>query len=384
MEHPTLSVMVPMAIQDPGLFKCLITAAQSLYERRRNPDPRRSVRSKALILAQNDAIQALQKRLSQPDAPFDDGVVMSVLHLMTADSSAADLPALKMHLKGARQIIALRGGLGVSPAHLALRGTMATTEFYIALGQYLGLSPDDRSAIPMQPITYVGHPFPPKVCDYVAKMPVGIAEAALTGQLSVRCMKLFAELSQWAPLADRVQTGQAQPPQDVLTRYARLYCAPREFARDAMMLVLDLQRSGIPPGLEHVTASGLATIVRHMSEQNPTTFLDHMSLNILLANVKAIDTPTVAESEVIIWLALVIKWRTQPAGPLPKADELLEYALESFPATRTWKSMAKICRKFWWFGRFETEWKATWQRGLERLEQQRRGVEERRAPLIRG
>merc|ERR1711939_884983 len=26
--------MVPMAIQDPGLFKCLITAAQSLYERR--------------------------------------------------------------------------------------------------------------------------------------------------------------------------------------------------------------------------------------------------------------------------------------------------------------------------------------------------------------
>lgn len=147
MEHPTLSVMVPMAIQDPGLFKCLITAAQSLYERRRNPDPRRSVRSKALILAQNDAIQALQKRLAQPDAPFDDCVVMSVLHLMTADvshislkpprrkniilttlgqSSAADLPALKWHLKGARQIIALRGGLGVSPAHLALRGTMAT------------------------------------------------------------------------------------------------------------------------------------------------------------------------------------------------------------------------------------------------------------------
>ncbi len=92
MEHPTLSVMVPMAIQDPGLFKCLITAAQSLYERRRNPDPRRSVRSKALILAQNDAIQALQKRLSQPDAPFDDGVVMSVLHLMTADVSHISKP----------------------------------------------------------------------------------------------------------------------------------------------------------------------------------------------------------------------------------------------------------------------------------------------------
>ncbi|KAJ9496494.1 hypothetical protein H2202_008157 [Exophiala xenobiotica] len=394
MEHPTLSVMVPMAIQDPGLFKCLITAAQSLYERRRNPDPRGSVRSKALILAQNDAIQALQKRLAQPDAPFDDGVVMSVLHLMTADSSAADLPALKMHLKGARQIIALRGGLGGSPAHLALRGTMSTTEFYIALAQYLRLSPDDRSAMPMQPITYVGHPFPPKVCDYVAKMPVGIAEAALTGQLSVRCMKMLAELSQWAPLADRGLAGSGQQaqqpqqpepqPQDVqMARYARLYCAPREFARDAMMLVLDLQRSGIPPGLEHVTASGLATIVRHMSEQNPTTIFDHMSLNILLANVKAIDTPTVAESEVIIWLALVVKWRTQSAkGPSPKADELLEYALESFPATRTWnKGMAKICRKFWWFGRFETEWKATWQRGLERLEQRRRRVVEEKKGL---
>ncbi|KIW42002.1 uncharacterized protein PV06_05593 [Exophiala oligosperma] len=382
MEHPALSVMVPMAMQDPALFKCLVTAAQSLFEWRRSPNPNQPERSRALILAQNDAIKALRTRLAKPDAQYDDGLIISVVHLMTADSSARDIQALKMHLKGARQIIALRGGLTESTVHLALRGTMATTEFYIALGQYLHLSPDDLSAVPMRPINYVGHPFPPDVCDYIAKMPPGIAEAALTGQLSVRCMRILSELTQWAPLADRSDV--ILPGEEATAKYSRLYCKPREFARDAMALCLDLKRAKIPPGLEHVTMLGLAAIIRHLSGHQRTDFFDHLLLTALFVNVKAIDTPSVAESEVIVWVVLVIKWRTQSGGMLQKADELLEYALKSFPATRTWKGMAKICRKFWWFGRFEAEWKITWQRGLDSRMIQRRNEGQKLQSTRRG
>lgn len=85
MEHPALSVMVPMAMQDPALFKCLVTAAQSLFEWRRSPNPNQPQRSRALVLAQNDAIKALRKRLAKPDAQYDDGLIISVVHLMTAD-----------------------------------------------------------------------------------------------------------------------------------------------------------------------------------------------------------------------------------------------------------------------------------------------------------
>ena len=194
-------------------------------------------------------------------------------------------------------------------------------------------------------------------------------------------MKILSGLAQWAPLADRNDV--VLPGEEATAKYSRLYCKPREFARDAVALSLDLKRAKIPAGLEHVTMLGLAAIIRHLSGHQRTDFFDHLLLTALFANVKAIDTPSVVESEVIIWVVLVIKWRTQSGGMLQKADELLEYALKSFPATRTWKGMAKICRKFWWFGRFEAEWKSTWQRGLDKMIQ-RRSEEQKLQSVKRG
>lgn len=85
--HPALSVLIPMAMQDAGLFKSFLAAAQSQYEWRRNRNPRNPRRSQAMLIIQNDAISSLQKRLAQPSAHLDDGLIMSVLHIMVADVS---------------------------------------------------------------------------------------------------------------------------------------------------------------------------------------------------------------------------------------------------------------------------------------------------------
>jgi hypothetical protein len=76
-----------MSMQDPALFKCFLVAAQSLYEWRRNRNPRQPQRSKTMLQLQTDAISSLQKRVAQPAAYLDDGLVISVLHLMVADVS---------------------------------------------------------------------------------------------------------------------------------------------------------------------------------------------------------------------------------------------------------------------------------------------------------
>ena len=86
--HPALSVLIPMAMRDTGLFRAFLAAAQSQYEWRRKRNPRNPQRSQAMIMIQNDAIATLQKRLAQPAAHLDDGVIMSVLHLMVADVSS--------------------------------------------------------------------------------------------------------------------------------------------------------------------------------------------------------------------------------------------------------------------------------------------------------
>jgi hypothetical protein len=121
--------------------------------------------------------------------------------------------------------------------------------------------------------------------------------------------------------------------------------------------------------LEHVICLGLAIAVRHVSGENRTNIFDTASLAALTKGVKAIDSPSVADSEVIIWISLLVNWRTQSAKPIPRANELLDYVLESFPAARTWKKVSIICRKFWWFERFQSDWEECWRRGIDRQQQ---------------
>ncbi|KIW84511.1 hypothetical protein Z517_03761 [Fonsecaea pedrosoi CBS 271.37] len=382
VDHPVISVLFPLSMQDPGLFKCLLFGAQSLHDWRR--DPFHVNRSRDMLKLQNEAILSLRERLSAPSAHLDDGVLISITHLMIADSSRRDLASLKSHLKGARQIISLRGGLGDTPAHLAIRALLTTMEFYIALGQYLQISPDDPTAIPKSHIEYIRHPFPPDICREVAALPVGLAEAALSGHLSVQCIKLLASVASWAPLVDGLTTSSsssssaASPSdqsQDLKTRYCRLFCEPRECSRSAIIILLDLKRSRLPVGLEHVICLGLAIAVRHLSGENRTNIFDTASLAALTKSVKAIESPSVSDSEVIIWLSLLISWRTQSAKPVPKADALLDYVLDSFPVSRSWKKVSAICRKFWWFDCFHAEWEKCWSRGMAR-QQQRLSMEQ--------
>ena len=192
----------------------------------------------------------------------------------------------------------------------------------------------------------------------------------------MQCIKLLASVASWASLvigpsisSDEVDNSQ--------NRYSRLFAEPRECARNAIILLLDLRRSGLPSGLEHVICLGLSIAVRHVSGENRTNIFDTASLAALTKGVKIIDSPSVADSEVIIWISLLVNWRTQSAKPAPKANELLDYVLDSFPASRSWKKVSVTCRKFWWFERFQSDWEECWSRGIAR-QQQRLSVDEPR------
>lgn len=181
----------------------------------------------------------------------------------------------------------------------------------------------------------------------------------------MQCIKLLASVASWAPLANDSSTisDNSESSQD---RYCRLYCEPRECSRNAIMLLLDLRRSGLPGGLEHIICLGLAIAVRHVSGENRTNIFDTASLAALTKGVISMENPSLPDSEVIIWISLLVNWRTQSTKPVPKANELLDYVLDSFPAARTWKKVSVICRKFWWFDRFKSEWEQCWSRGIAR------------------
>ena len=76
-------------MQDPDLFKCLLVVAQSLHDWRRHPF--HVNRSHGMLKLQNEAILSLQKRLAAPQAHLDDGLLISITHLMVADVGSPSL-----------------------------------------------------------------------------------------------------------------------------------------------------------------------------------------------------------------------------------------------------------------------------------------------------
>ena len=85
VDHPAISVVFSMSMQDADLFKCLLVGAQSLHDWRR--DPFHVNRSHEMLKLQNEAILAVRKRLTAPQAHLDDGLLISITHLMVADVS---------------------------------------------------------------------------------------------------------------------------------------------------------------------------------------------------------------------------------------------------------------------------------------------------------
>lgn len=83
--HPVVSVVFPLSIQDPCVYRCFLVGAQSLYEFRRSTGRPRP--SSLVIDLYGKAITALQSRLSEQSAYLDDNVLFSIVHLMIASVS---------------------------------------------------------------------------------------------------------------------------------------------------------------------------------------------------------------------------------------------------------------------------------------------------------
>lgn len=146
----------------------------------------------------------------------------------------------------------------------------------------------------------------------------------------------------------------------------RLFCEPRESARDAALLLLYLKRTGIPLGIEYVIGIGIAIAVRHLSEENRTSVFDAMLLRSMLENIQAIRSPQRSDTETVIWLALIVNWRTQSYHPLPEADEVLDHVILRFPVSQSWQKVSKICCRFWWFDCLKDDLLKCWKKSMER------------------
>lgn len=184
------------------MFGALVTFAQAHIDTLQRPDGRPSYES---LTYWAKAVSLLKEQLQDPDRCANDAAILSNVYLMGAAARFQEQQACNTFYQGIQQMVAIRGGLD----QLGLGGYVRDCILYLAA---LGLdtvdmagetesSATDVSAFPTPtsdtqspnvvtqgandpPLTYPQHPFSPRLCEIIARLPVGFADLAMDGCLS--------------------------------------------------------------------------------------------------------------------------------------------------------------------------------------------------------
>lgn len=145
----------------------------------------------------------LRRRLQDPEQCADDATILVVATLGTIDYILGDHHAATAHVTGMRQMIKIRGGFKANTPWERL--LQANVTAYESLWSFL-FAADTTSSETIRKAgqildkseltTYLSHPFPPDVCEMLAKVPQGFSDLGLTGVLSLQIIRLLANFTE--------------------------------------------------------------------------------------------------------------------------------------------------------------------------------------------
>ncbi|KIX98545.1 uncharacterized protein Z520_05846 [Fonsecaea multimorphosa CBS 102226] len=415
----SVSFFFPISFQHQGLFECTMATARGMFESRRTPPPFKP--STAVFGQRARAIRSVRDLLSQPASLQDDRALIGVMQLMGTHIITGDIVSFQSHHKAVKQMIELRGGLGDTDAHRALRGFLGMNEMFALMLKYMTSTmpaaarpsqstsqapsstttqpppnvgqtsstlqrpgtttqqpPSPPPAIPQLKLDYPVPPFSEHLNRMISRLPPGLAALSLTGTISTQMIALLAQTAPWAALTAGTPNPSATVSQSDIYR---LYCEPMETARAALSILLALPRISDEPKLEHALCIGLCLSIRGARNTARPPALHIRLLADFGAVVRSLMTSTSSsngsnskprplsqpEQDAVVWISFLAAYGSGHPAFQRQVDDLLDLVLRSYsyggPAPmRDWGYLESLLRGFFWFEPLGDDWRELWHR----------------------
>ncbi|OQU94791.1 Fungal specific transcription factor domain-containing protein isoform 1 [Cladophialophora immunda] len=414
-----VSYFIPLAFQHQGLFECSMATARGMFESRRTAPPFKP--STAVFGQRARAIRSVRDLLSQPASLQDDRALIGVMQLMGTHIITGDIVSFQSHHKAVKQMIELRGGLGDTDAHRALRGFLGMNEMFALMLKYVTstmpaavpartspstsqpLSSTTRPpplngqasslqrastqtssppTIPQLKLDYPRQPFPESLNGIISKLPPGLAALSLTGTISTQTIGLLAQVAPWAALTATANPSVTVSHPDIF----RLYCEPMETAKIALSILLALPPVAAAPRLDHLLCVGLCLSIRGARNQARPPALHVRLLSDFVAVVRSLmitrTTTTTAttttnspsltqpEQDAVVWISFLAAYGSGHPAFQRQVDALLDLVLQTYsygPAAREWAFVEALLRRFFWFEPLGADWRELWRQSVARM-----------------
>jgi hypothetical protein len=143
------------------------------------------------------ALKGLRNALKESTPDSMDTALVLMMSLLVLDSNSEDWISYEANLKGLRQFIKLKGGLG----SLGWYGWAAWMTMWAELrwlGNLTQLAIAESRTHGLKSLTYPDHPFPSELCLDISELPEGFTKLALSKHLSNDVIRHLRSVSQWS------------------------------------------------------------------------------------------------------------------------------------------------------------------------------------------
>jgi len=307
----------------------------------------------------------LRRRLQDPEQCADDATVLVVATLGTIDYILGDHNSATAHVTGMRQMVKIRGGFkSDTPWGRLLQASVAA---YEALWSFL-FAADTSSNETIQNAsqilekseltTYLSHPFPPDVCEMLAKVPRGFSDLGLTGILSLQILRHLAEFNKLSLLLtsspvegkyEMILRPKIQGALEELHQLAKLQTTPTErFLTNGLVAYCYLIRSiYFDEVLTGFYENALKVLVESALKQPPCTRLP--------------------DRKCYIWSYMMICTALENSTHPPSEwKSLIQMFFRTYPETASWKLLKRDLEIFFWEDSLAQLCKTAYDEGIQR------------------
>lgn len=289
----------------------------------------------------------LRRRLQDPQQCADDATILVVATLGTIDYILGDHHAATAHVTGMRQMIKIRGGFkGDTPWERLLQSNVAA---YQSLWSFLFAADTTSNATIKQAgqvlqkselTTYLSHPFPPDVCEMLAKVPRGFSDLGLDGILSLQIIRLLTEFTK-------------------LSR--QLVSAPLE---TDLEMTLRPQVQGLLEDLHRLSTLQTTTTERFLSngilaycyliraiyfDDELTGFYENALKILIDSALKQPPCNKLPDRKGYLWAYMMICTTLQNSlNPPPEWKAVMQMFLRTYPEANNWKVLKRDLETFFW------------------------------------
>lgn len=307
----------------------------------------------------------LRRRLQDPEQCADDATILVVATLGTIDYILGDHNAATAHVTGMRQMIKIRGGFkGDTPWDRLLQANVTAYEslwsFLFAADTSSNETIHNAGQIleNSELTTYLSHPFPPDVCEMLAKVPQGFSDLGLTGILSLQIIRLLADFNNLSlqlsssPVEGKFEMALRPKIQGVLEdlhRLATLQTTPTErFLTNGLVAYCYLMRSiYFDEVLTGFYENALKILAESALKQPPCTRLP--------------------DRKCYVWSYMMICTALETSmHPPSEWKSLMQMFLRTYSETNSWKILKRDLETFFWEDTLAQLCKTAYDEGVRR------------------